>query len=119
MIDKRKVPPKALSAARKAKLMQAHAAALEAAQVLKVAESIPDDDDPDLPQRLPRLIAKREVLELVGVSYPTLWEWQRQGIFPRARQLGINKSVWLESEVRAWINALPRRPIKGDAGKAA
>lgn len=112
MIDRRTKPSKALSAARKAKLMEAHAAALEAVQVLKAAENIPDDDAP--PRACPRLIAKREVLELIGVSYPTIWKWMQEGIFPRSRQLGINKTVWLESEIYAWINALPRRPIKGD-----
>jgi predicted DNA-binding transcriptional regulator AlpA len=36
------------------------------------------------------------------------------GTFPRARAIGDLKSVWLESEVEAWINALPTRHLKDD-----
>ena len=64
-----------------------------------------------------RLLSKREVLARVGVSYPTLWLWMRQGKFPRSRALGGNKSVWIESEVERWIAGLPVRRLKGDDDK--
>lgn len=60
-----------------------------------------------------RLISKPEVLDKVGVTFPTIWKWMREGKFPRSRQLG-GKSCWIESEVEAWINALPTRRLKGD-----
>ena len=60
-----------------------------------------------------RLISKPEVLDRVGVTFPTIWKWMREGKFPRSRQLG-SKSCWIESEVEAWINALPTRRLKGD-----
>jgi prophage regulatory protein len=60
-----------------------------------------------------RLISKPEVLDRVGVTFPTIWKWMREGKFPRSRQLG-GKSCWIESEVEAWINALPVRRLKGD-----
>ena len=65
-----------------------------------------------------RLISKPEVLDRVGVSYPTLWQWMRDGKFPRSRELG-GKSAWLESEVEAWIASLPMRRLKGDAKASA
>lgn len=60
-----------------------------------------------------RLISKPEVLDRVGVTFPTIWKWMREGKFPRSRELG-GKSCWIESEVEAWINALPTRRLKGD-----
>ena len=33
----------------------------------------------------PRLISKAEVLDRIGVTYPTLWVWMRRGVFPRSR----------------------------------
>jgi predicted DNA-binding transcriptional regulator AlpA len=60
-----------------------------------------------------RLLNRKQVLERVGVTYPTLWTWMQQDRFPRARELG-RRIAWLESEVEAWINALPLRQFKGD-----
>jgi predicted DNA-binding transcriptional regulator AlpA len=63
-----------------------------------------------------RLIPKREVLaRLGGVTYATLWSWMRLGQFPRSRQVG-GRSMWVESEVNAWIASRPAVKLKGDAG---
>ena len=61
-----------------------------------------------------RLLSKAEVLDRLGVTYPTVWQWMREGRFPRCRVLG-GKSAWVESEVEEWIAALPVRRLKGDA----
>jgi predicted DNA-binding transcriptional regulator AlpA len=37
----------------------------------------------------------------------------RRGKFPRARIAG-RKSMWLSSEVQAWLEGLPVRKLKGD-----
>ena len=60
-----------------------------------------------------RLLSKREVLAIVGVSYPTLWSMMRANTFPRSRVVG-GKSMWLSTEVEAWMAALPRSRLKGD-----
>ena len=60
-----------------------------------------------------RLLSKPEVLDRVGVTFPTLWKWMREGKFPRSRELG-GKAAWIEAEVEAWIAALPVRRLKGD-----
>jgi len=59
-----------------------------------------------------RLLSKGDVLDKVGVTYPTIWKLMRQGAFPRSVVVG-GKVAWLEHEVDAWIAALPRRRLKG------
>jgi len=61
----------------------------------------------------PRLLSKPEVLAIVGCTFPTLWLMMRQGEFPRSRVVG-GKSMWLSTEVDAWMAALPKRQYKGD-----
>jgi predicted DNA-binding transcriptional regulator AlpA len=61
-----------------------------------------------------RLLSKREVLAIVGVSYPTLWSMMRAGTFPRSRVVG-GKSMWLSTDIEAWLATLPVRKLKGDA----
>jgi predicted DNA-binding transcriptional regulator AlpA len=60
-----------------------------------------------------RLLSKHEVLAVTGVSYVTIWNWMRAGRFPRSR-IVMGKSMWLASEVDAWLAGLPVRPLKGD-----
>jgi predicted DNA-binding transcriptional regulator AlpA len=60
-----------------------------------------------------RLLSKGDVLDKVGVTYPTIWKLMRQGTFPRSVVVG-GKVAWLEHEVDAWISALPRRRLKGE-----
>lgn len=64
-----------------------------------------------------RLLSKPEVLDRVGVTFPTIWKWMREGKFPRSRELG-GKAAWIESEVEDWIRALPTRRLKGDRAAA-
>jgi predicted DNA-binding transcriptional regulator AlpA len=58
-----------------------------------------------------RLLSKPEVLDRVGVTFPTIWKWMREGKFPRSRECGA-KACWIESEVESWIAALPMREYK-------
>jgi predicted DNA-binding transcriptional regulator AlpA len=60
-----------------------------------------------------RLLDKHDVCAIAGVTYPTIWEWMRGDNFPRSRVVG-GKSMWLSTEVEAWLAALPVRPLKGD-----
>lgn len=60
-----------------------------------------------------RFLCKAEVLDRVGVSNPTIWQWQRDGKFPRSRELG-GRAAWLESEIEEWILSRPVRRLKGD-----
>jgi predicted DNA-binding transcriptional regulator AlpA len=64
-----------------------------------------------------RLLGKPEVLRVASVTFPTVWKWMRTGQFPRARIVG-GKSMWLSTEVDAWLAQLPTRALKGDKGLA-
>jgi predicted DNA-binding transcriptional regulator AlpA len=81
----------------------------------------PEREQPRLPVQLPppqfegpaRLLTKAEVVELTGRSWVTLWEWQQQGKFPRARDLN-GRPVWWSPDIQAFLAGLPVRRIKGD-----
>jgi len=60
-----------------------------------------------------RFIFRPDIIERIGVTYPTIWTWMREGKFPRSRDLG-GRSAWIESEVEAWIKNRPVRRLKGD-----
>jgi prophage regulatory protein len=66
-----------------------------------------------------RLWSKGEVLERVGLSFPTVWKMMRAGTFPRARYLGPQKTMWLASEIENWIMSTPLRRFKGEDEKVA
>ena len=53
-----------------------------------------------------QLLSRQEIMAVTGLSYPTLWQWMREGKFPSARIVG-GKSMWRATEIDAWINALP------------
>jgi predicted DNA-binding transcriptional regulator AlpA len=53
-----------------------------------------------------RLLSKTEVIEFTGKSFPTLWQWMRDGKFPAARRIG-SRAMWLSDEIDAWLNAQP------------
>jgi prophage regulatory protein len=59
----------------------------------------------------PRLMYRAELCKAVGLSYPTIWLWMRDGRFPAGLDLG-GKTAWLESEVNEWIAKRPRGRYK-------
>jgi predicted DNA-binding transcriptional regulator AlpA len=66
------------------------------------------------PQGEPRLLDRHKTCELADATYSTLWAWMRAGKFPRSRIVG-GRSMWLSTEVFAWMASLPVRRLKGDA----
>jgi predicted DNA-binding transcriptional regulator AlpA len=60
------------------------------------------------------LLDKSDILSITHVTFPTIWTWMRAGTFPRSRVVG-GKSMWLSSEIDAWLADLPVRALKGDA----
>jgi predicted DNA-binding transcriptional regulator AlpA len=61
----------------------------------------------------PRLIDRHELLAKTALSYPKIWMLMRENKFSRAKAVG-GRTLWLESEVDAWIAGLPTRQFKGD-----
>ncbi len=106
-----------LKAANQAKRPQPHW--LQHPQLTTPVEiELPSPERPHRSQGPSRLMNKAEVCGIVGASYPTVWQWMRQGRFPRCRIVG-GRSMWLSTEVEAWISALPVRRLKGDVDEAA
>jgi predicted DNA-binding transcriptional regulator AlpA len=60
-----------------------------------------------------RLLSKGEVLDKIGLTYPSIWKLMREGAFPRAVVIGGGKNFWLEHEIDEYIAKLPRRRLKG------
>lgn len=58
-----------------------------------------------------RLLTRRQVAEMLGVSVSTVYEKMRlpedQHPLPKPVRLGKQARRWKESEVLAWIEALP------------
>jgi prophage regulatory protein len=46
-----------------------------------------------------RIMRRKEILELLGVSNTTLWDWIRAGKFPAPISLGPNSRAWLADEI--------------------
>ena len=86
--------------------------ALTAPTEIKITEQ--QSDTPYWAQGPPQLLSKAEVLKIAKVSYVSIWSWMRAGTFPRSRIVG-GKSMWLSTEIEAWLAALPVRRLKGDA----
>jgi predicted DNA-binding transcriptional regulator AlpA len=83
------------------------------------ADEQPTEDfaqHPRPPPRLidpPRLLSKKEVVQLVGRSYDTIWRLMCAGKFPRGRYLG-QKLFFFSTEIEDWLAALPKQRLKGD-----
>lgn len=66
-----------------------------------------------------RLLSKKQLLEIVPLSYPTIWKLIRAGEFPRGLEMARNgdrvtRVCWREDEALSWIEKLPRQQLKGD-----
>lgn len=54
-------------------------------------------------QRQDRVMRKKEVLEIVGLSDVSVWRQEQVGTFPRRIRLGGNSVGWLKSEIDGWL----------------
>ncbi|MDD4273389.1 MAG: AlpA family phage regulatory protein [Desulfobacter postgatei] len=55
-----------------------------------------------------RILRRREVLKIVGVSTTTLWRMEKAGRFPKRVSLGPNCSGWISEEIDNWYEALTK-----------
>lgn len=51
-----------------------------------------------------RIIRKPELLNILGLSDPTVYRMEKAGRFPKRLRLGGNSCGWLQSEVDGWIS---------------
>jgi predicted DNA-binding transcriptional regulator AlpA len=63
-----------------------------------------------------RILNQHEVQRATNMSRTTIWRLEREGEFPRRRQIVGHRIGWLESEVVEWIQG---RPLASDQGRAA
>lgn len=68
--------------------------------------------DKDHESLLCRLFTRKQLLEKVPFSYPTILGWMRRGEFPKALRIGEQRVAWREDEVREWIESRPRQELK-------
>lgn len=54
-----------------------------------------------------RMLTTTEVQELTGLGRTTIWRLERDGDFPRRRQITPNRVGWLASEVDDWLQTRP------------
>ena len=58
-----------------------------------------------------KLIRRKELLNLIGVSCATQWRLEKAGLFPVRVQLGKSSVAWHLSEVEEWI--MGRQRVEG------
>ena len=65
-------------------------------------------------KKLPyRILRPTELAQMLGVSMPTLWRWNREGKLPPKVTLGENSVGWKSTDIEAWIEQ--RTETKGEA----
>ena len=55
-----------------------------------------------------RLLRLNEVQARCGLSRSSLYRMMRDGSFPEPLKVGVRAVRWRESEIEAWLEALPR-----------
>lgn len=56
----------------------------------------------------PRLLSPRATAARTSTSFRTIQRWVRDRKFPQPVRLGANRIGFYESEINAWLSALPR-----------
>ncbi len=59
-----------------------------------------------------RILRLRELTKIVGLSKVTIWRMEREGTFPRRRQLSSGSVGWLDEEVEEWMRERPVAKLK-------
>ena len=50
-----------------------------------------------------RYLSEKDLTEKFSVSRQAIWKWRKKSGFPKSVYIaGINKPLWLESEVELW-----------------
>jgi len=63
-----------------------------------------------------RVLKVKEVVDVLGISRATLYEYQSKGLFPQSISLGPRRVGWLESDVELWLK---QRQVKKASAKKA
>ena len=55
-----------------------------------------------------KILRRKQVMELVGLSYTTVWRLEKAGDFPARIKLGKSSVGWHLNEVEAWLSGRAR-----------
>ena len=55
-----------------------------------------------------RMVSKREVVNITGLSGVTIWRRMKAGDFPMSVQLTPNKIGWFLDDIETWMESRPR-----------
>ena len=55
-----------------------------------------------------RILNSAEVAKATGLSRTTVWRKERRREFPQRLRISDGRVGWVEAEVVAWLDALPR-----------
>lgn len=60
-----------------------------------------------------RVLRRRQLLELIGVSAATQWRMEKAGVFPQRFRVGKGSVGWHLTEVEEWLKSRGRveRPV--------
>ncbi|MBJ6799736.1 helix-turn-helix transcriptional regulator [Geomonas propionica] len=62
-----------------------------------------DNRDPKGTTSTSKVLTRRQVLKILGVSGTTLWRMEQSGTFPKGRQISTRRVGYLEADVEAWM----------------
>ena len=82
---------------------------MDAGQHIEQPDS--DDDAANIPQPEADyfdLLTVAQVIEIAGISQPTIYRRMAAGTFPKAVTLGPKCNRWYRGEIRDWARSLPR-----------
>ena len=54
-----------------------------------------------------RLLRRREIEDITGLSHSTIYRLMDAGEFPQAKSIGPNCVRWMLSEIIAWMESRP------------
>lgn len=52
------------------------------------------------------MMKRKDVVELTGLCYSTIYNLEKKQAFPARKQLSPGRVAWLRSEVTAWVDNL-------------
>lgn len=69
-----------------------------------------------------KLLTKKQVCEIVGRPYISIYKEVKKGLFPRPVKQGDHQFAriyWWQSEIQEYLNALPRQTYLNDQDRTA
>ena len=66
-------------------------------------------------QHEPAILRRPQVEQRTGLSRSTLYQYIKDGDFPKPVRLGLRAVGWLESDISDWIAARVKGPRPGNA----